>query len=58
MTGVLFAPNGKVNFNGASFDGLVIARDGFYVTSGGSTINFKSIKEFIPNKEDFPLQAE
>ena len=56
MTGVLFAPNGKVTFNGASFEGLVIAKDGFYVTSGGTTVTFKSIENYISDAKDFPLQ--
>lgn len=56
ITGVLFAPNGKVTFKGQSFEGLVIARDGFYVTSGGTTITFKGIDQYIDNEEDFPLQ--
>ncbi|MDV2684222.1 prepilin-type N-terminal cleavage/methylation domain-containing protein [Alkalihalophilus lindianensis] len=56
MTGVLFAPNGKVTFNGQSFEGLVIARDGFHVTSGGSTVTFRNITDYISTPEDFPLQ--
>ena len=56
MTGVLFAPNGKVTFNGASFEGLVIAKDGFYVTSGGSYVTFKPISTFIKDEKEFPLQ--
>ncbi|MDQ0269995.1 hypothetical protein [Cytobacillus purgationiresistens] len=56
MTGVLFAPNGKVTFNGALFEGLVIAKDGFYVTSGGTTVNFRNISHFIKAEKDFPLQ--
>lgn len=56
MTGVLFAPNGKVTFEGTSFEGLVISKDGFFVISGGTTVNFKGIDHFIKNADDFPLQ--
>ncbi|KHF40957.1 PulJ/GspJ family protein [Halalkalibacter okhensis] len=55
MTGVLFAPNGKVTFHGTHFEGLVIARDGFHVTSGGTKVIFKNIDEYIENEADFPL---
>ncbi|MED3571437.1 prepilin-type N-terminal cleavage/methylation domain-containing protein [Cytobacillus praedii] len=56
MTGVLFAPKGKVTFNGTSFEGLVIARDGFFVVSGGTTLTFKGIENYIKDVKDFPLQ--
>ncbi|MDQ0300213.1 prepilin-type N-terminal cleavage/methylation domain-containing protein [Salibacterium salarium] len=55
MTGVLFAPNGKVTFKGASFDGTVIAEEGFNVESGGTDVNFVSVEEYINNKEDYPF---
>lgn len=56
MTGVLIAPNGKVTFEGKSFEGLVVARDGFYVTSGGTIITATNITQFISDEKDFPLQ--
>lgn len=55
VTGVLFAPNGKVTFYGGSFEGVVIARDGFFVTSGGTTVTFKNIEEYISDPEDYPF---
>lgn len=55
ITGVLFAPNGKVYFDSGSFEGIVIARDGFFVTNGGSKITFKSITNFIQNTNDYPF---
>jgi hypothetical protein len=55
VTGVIYAPNGKVTFDGAFFTGVVIAKDGFYVTSGGSTVTFKNIKEYISDPNDFPF---
>ncbi|MGE8078451.1 prepilin-type N-terminal cleavage/methylation domain-containing protein [Peribacillus loiseleuriae] len=57
MTGVLFAPNGKVTFSGTSFEGVVITRDGFYVKSGGTTVTFKGIEQYISDPKDFPLQT-
>lgn len=55
VTGVLFAPNGKVTFNGGSFEGVVIARDGFDVTSGGTAVTFKNIDEYINDPGDYPF---
>ncbi|MDF9409772.1 MAG: hypothetical protein A4E52_01335 [Pelotomaculum sp. PtaB.Bin013] len=56
VTGVLFAPNGRVTFDGASFTGVVIAKNGFDVTSGGSTITFVNISNYINNVADYPFQ--
>jgi|GEM_PF-1244906 len=55
VTGILFAPNGKVTFNGGSFEGLVIARDGFDVTSGGTMVTFKNMDEYISNPANYPF---
>lgn len=55
VTGVLFAPNGKVTFTGSSFEGVVIAKDGFYVNSGGTDVVFKNISEYITNPSDYPF---
>ncbi|MDK2973696.1 MAG: hypothetical protein PWP08_67 [Methanofollis sp.] len=55
VTGIFFAPNGKVTFNGGSLEGVVIARDGFFVTSGGTTVTFKNIEEYISNPDDYPF---
>ncbi|NEU29788.1 prepilin-type N-terminal cleavage/methylation domain-containing protein [bacterium LRH843] len=56
LTGVIFAPNGKVTFSGGSFEGLVIAKDGFDVISGGSTVTFKNIDQYIANQKDYPFE--
>ncbi|MDV2482696.1 type IV pilin [Methanoculleus sp. Wushi-C6] len=55
VTGVFFAPNGKVTFNGEFFEGVVIARDGFFVTSGGTDVTFRNIEEYISNPNDYPF---
>jgi len=55
VTGVFFAPNGKLTFSGASLEGVVIARDGFFVTSGGTTVTFKNIEDYITNSTDYPF---
>ena len=54
VSGVLFAPFGKVTFIGTSFKGTVIARDGFFVTSGGTTVTYKSVADFYSSAEDYP----
>ena len=55
VTGVLFAPNGKVTFSGSSFEGLVIAKKGFYVSSGGTHVVFKNLDVYISNPNDYPF---
>ena len=55
VTGVFFAPNGKVTFNGASLEGVVIARDGFFVPNGGSKVIFRNITEYISDPADYPF---
>ncbi len=55
VTGVFFAPKGKVTFDGASLEGVVIARDGFFATHGGSTVIFKNIAEYISDPDDYPF---
>ncbi|MDD1694557.1 MAG: PKD domain-containing protein [Methanoregula sp.] len=55
VRGVLFAPNGKVTFNGGFFEGVVIARDGFDVTSGGTTVTFKNLDTYFSNSDDYPF---
>lgn len=59
ITGILFAPNGKVTFNagGGRFEGLVIARDGFFVPSGGTHVEFLPALNFVTNKNDIPFRA-
>lgn len=52
VTGIFFAPKGRVTFNGASLEGVVIARDGLFVTSGGTTVIFKNITNYIDGPED------
>jgi hypothetical protein len=55
LTGVLFAPYGKVTFGGGFFEGTVIARDGFFVTSGGTRVTLKSIEEYFDDPNDIPF---
>ena len=55
ITGVLYAPNGKVTFSGGSFEGVAIARDGFYVTSGGTHVTFRNLDEYIGSTDDYPF---
>lgn len=55
VTGIFFAPQGKVTFNGGFLEGVVIARDGFFVTSGGTTVTFRSIGQYITNPDDYPF---
>ncbi|MFD2706172.1 hypothetical protein [Salibacterium lacus] len=56
FSGFLYAPNGEVTFNGGSFEGTVITRDGFHVTSGGTNVTFRSIENYIDDPADYPFQ--
>lgn len=53
--GILIAPYGKVTFGGASFEGIVIARDGFY-TQTNPSITFNNIENFFPNENALPFE--
>ncbi|WP_342770539.1 MULTISPECIES: PKD domain-containing protein [unclassified Methanoculleus] len=55
VTGIFFAPNGKVTFNGAFLEGVVVARDGFDVTSGGTTVTFKNVEVYVSDPADYPF---
>ena len=55
VTGVLFAPYGKVTFDGGFFEGVVIARDGFFVTSGGVDVTFRNFAYYFANPDDYPF---
>ncbi|HPQ76290.1 MAG TPA: hypothetical protein PLM96_06580, partial [Methanoregulaceae archaeon] len=55
VTGVLFAPNGRVIFNGGFFTGVVLTRDGFFVTSGGTDVTFSNFEEFFSSPADYPF---
>jgi hypothetical protein len=55
VTGVFFAPYGKVTFDGGYLEGVVIARDGFFVTSGGTDVTFKNLDVYISNPNDYPF---
>ena len=55
LTGVLFAPNGRVTFGGATFTGVVITRDGFFVTSGGTSVTFSNLAGYFASPDDYPF---
>ena len=55
VTGVFFAPRGRVTFEGGTFEGVVIARDGLFATFYGSTVTFKNIEDYIADPEDYPF---
>jgi len=55
VTGVFFAPNGRVTFNGGFFTGVVLTRDGFFVTSGGTDVTFRNFEEFFSSPDDYPF---
>jgi type II secretory pathway pseudopilin PulG len=54
FSGILFAPKGKVTFNGGNFTGWVVARDGFSVTSGGSIVSLNPISTYIADPNQYP----
>ncbi|MBS4194841.1 prepilin-type N-terminal cleavage/methylation domain-containing protein [Lederbergia citri] len=55
LTGILFAPNGKVTFKGKSFNGVVIAKNGFF-TNGETKVTFTNVDEFIKNPDKAPFK--
>jgi len=56
ITGVLFAPEGRVTLDAIStFEGVVIAKDGLYVLGGGNIVTFKNMDEYIADPADYPF---
>lgn len=55
VTGVLYAPKGRVTFNGGFFTGVVLTRDGFFVTSGGTDVTFSNFQNYFSSPDDYPL---
>ncbi|PKG32788.1 PKD domain-containing protein [Methanoregula sp.] len=55
VSGILFAPKGRVTFSGDSFEGVVIARDGLYVPSGGTDITFRDLSDYVAVPADYPF---
>ncbi len=55
VSGILFAPNGRVTLSGDAFEGVIIARDGLYVPSGGTDITFKDLDDYVADPADYPF---
>jgi len=56
VTGIFFAPNGRVTYSGDSLEGVVIARNGFHVTNSRTAVTFKNIEEYdITDPDDYPF---
>lgn len=57
LSGVLFAPNGKVSLDGLEeFEGVIISRDGVTYDQGGSVLRYKSLGEFFSSRNDYPFE--
>ncbi len=55
LSGILFAPNGKITIQNLSrFDGIIIANE-VLITTGGSTINYKNIEDLFGSPDDYPF---
>jgi competence protein ComGC len=48
MTGTIVSINGKVYMNQGIFDGVILTKEGFYSSAGGSIITMREITEPIP----------
>ncbi|MCP1715003.1 PKD repeat protein [Methanocalculus alkaliphilus] len=55
ITGVFFAPKGKVIFGGEFLEGVVIARDGFFFGNEGTRVTFKNLNQYIGDPNDYPF---
>jgi hypothetical protein len=54
LTGVLFAPYGKVTFGGGYFEGTVLARDGFEILNN-PLITFRNLSEYFASSDEYPV---
>jgi PKD repeat protein len=54
VTGILFAPNGKVILKDKSFEGVVIAKE-FEVLDGSNVVTFKNLNQYIGNPANYPF---
>ncbi len=57
LTGLLYAPNGKVTIKGENFTGMVIARDGFF-TEDGTNVTFQKLGQLISDPADYPFKPD
>jgi hypothetical protein len=57
LTGVIYAPSGQVVFNGARFEGTVIARDGFEA-GNNADVKFVGIDQYIASTNDYPFEVQ
>ncbi len=55
LSGIVFAPSGKVTLNGKGFAGTVIARDGLFTTQGNTDVTFQDMSTFLDSPDDYPL---
>ena len=64
ISGVFYAPNGKITIKGKSLEGLVIARDGLVYSNGGTTMKFVGLDEYtgtdkiFASANDYPFLNE
>ena len=40
---------------GSNFGGVIISKDGVFITSGGTINKLKNVSDFFPNKESAPF---
>lgn len=57
VSGVLFAPNGTVTFDGGGtrFEGIIISRDEVYISIGAEQVYLHNIKDYFPTAESSPF---
>lgn len=55
LSGIFYAPYGRVTFHQGNFEGLIIARDGFYYTGGGGSVTFRNLEDYIADAAAYPF---
>lgn len=58
ISGVFYAPKGKITIDGKRLEGLVIARDGLDYTNGGTTMKFVGLDDYTGPEPDKIFTSE
>ncbi len=56
LSGIFFAPNGRITFQQGVFEVIVLSRDGFFYTAGGGSVVFTGLDDLFDDPADYPFE--